>query len=264
MDLYGRVALVLLAAPISAPAQVVVVPSFSGGLYGGPPVVGYPVPLAWGGYPAYGFAGLSPIVMPPVVIGGQPPAGPAVNAPPGRGTAMPGQVAGRFRPVSRADRERARRPVRPEPPPPVPPDPKSEHDALVLDGRRAFAAGEYGRAAELFRRADTDFLLAQALLALGKYPDAVAAIHRGMARQPNWPLSGPALRDLYGLHPDRLSEHRRQLDEAAAADPADAALAFLRAYVRWFDGQRDEARDLFRTLRDRVARPEVIDRFLAG
>src|SRR5205823_14535071 len=98
--------------------------------------------------------------------------------------AMPGDWAGRFRPVGPADRARARQPVGPEvPPPPRPaaPDPKSEHAALVQDGRQAFAAGEYGRAAELFRQAiaahpepaDADFLLAQAFLALGKYPDAV-------------------------------------------------------------------------------------------
>jgi hypothetical protein len=49
-----------------------------------------------------------------------------------------------------------------------------------------------------------------------------------------------------------------------AADPADPALAFLRAYVVWFVGDRDSARALFRALRDRVSRPDVIDRFLAS
>ena len=42
----------------------------------------------------------------------------------------------------------------------------------------------------------------------------------------------------------------------------DPSLDFLRAYVRWFDGRRAEARTLFLQVRDRVTRPEVIDCFL--
>jgi hypothetical protein len=317
MKQYGRAALVLLAIPLSATAQpgavpaggdvavvyhhrhiygptaigVTVFPPVRGGLVGGSPFaplyggailpwVGYPPPLFWGIYPPFGYAGLGPAVMPPVVIDGQPPGPDAVppavpSLPRGRGAAMPGAVASRFRPVGKADRDRARQPVRPERAPPpavIPPDPKSEHAALVLDGRRAFAGGEYGRAAELFRRAtdvqpepaDAEFLLAQSQFALGKYPEAVASVYRGLVRQPDWPAVGPALRDLYDGHAERLSEHRRLLDEAAAAGPGDPALAFLRAYVRWFDGERDSAREFFRALRDRVARPGVIDRFLVS
>jgi hypothetical protein len=70
------------------------------------------------------------------------------------------------------------------------------------------------------------------------------------------------LRELYGGHPDRLAEHRRALEDAAAADQSNVALAFLQAYIRWFDGDRIEAREQFRKLRDRITRPEAIDRFL--
>ncbi|HEY1379989.1 MAG TPA: tetratricopeptide repeat protein [Gemmataceae bacterium] len=315
MNQYGRAALVLLAIPISADAQVgpfaihgdfagarhhrpvsgvrrvVIFPTIGGGPFFGPPFVplsggnvlpwgGYPPPLLWGSYPAFGFGGAGPAIMPRIVIDAQPlgpEAGPppAANPPRGRGAGLQGERASRFRPVGQADREQAGRPVRAEPAPPpaaLPPDPKAEHVTLILNGRRAFAAGEYGRSAELFLRAtaahpesaDADFLLAQAQLALGKYPEAVAAAFRGMSRQPDWPATGPALRDLYGGQAERLSEHRRRLDEAVAADPADPALAFLRAYVVWFVGDRDSARALFRALRDRVSRPDVIDRFLAS
>src|SRR5439155_20322922 len=98
----------------------------------------------------------------------------------------------------------------------------------------------------------------------GKYPDAGAARVRGAANQADGPAAGPALRDLCDRRPERLAEHRRDLEEAAAAAPADPALAFLRAYVRWFDAQRDDARMLFRQLRDRVSKPEVIDHFLGA
>jgi thioredoxin-like negative regulator of GroEL len=141
---------------------------------------------------------------------------------------------------------------------------------LVRAGRRAFAAGESGRAAEIFRLAiatapeigSAYFLLAQAQLALGKYHDAVASIHQGLAKQPDWPTAGPPLSELYAGDAGALAEHERQLDEAAAARPDDPALDFLRAYVRWFDGRRDEARALFRQVRERVTRQEAVDRFL--
>src|SRR5207248_11183278 len=111
------------------------------------------------------------------------------------------------------NRERARRPLPPEQPPPPPPKkpdevkppeqpkepprpPRPQEEARpenvrLLDlGRRAFAALEYGRAAQRFRQATqvapaeptAYFLLAQTLFALGKYDDAAEAVHAGMER----------------------------------------------------------------------------------
>jgi hypothetical protein len=261
-------------------------PAYSGfapwGAFG--PLGGMP----YGGlYNPYGLYGSSPVILPPVVIGAQPGDGGGGNAPPapppvavqppqgGRVGAPRGEAAGRFRPVGPKERERAKEPIRaevPPPPRPAPPpfDPMVEHGALLRAGRKAFATGEYGRAAELFHQATTTapeagsayFLLAQAQIALGKYPDAVATIHQGLAKQPDWPTVGPPLRELYAGDAAALAEQERLLDETAVARPDDLALDFLRAYVRWFDGRRDEARALFRKVRERVTKPEAVDRFL--
>src|SRR5207249_2775055 len=92
---------------------------------------------------------------------------------------LPGENAGGFRPLDPGNRERARRPLPPPPPdqpPPVPPKPpdaprppekpkepprpprqpddlRPENVRLLEAGRRAFAALEYGRAAQRFRQA---------------------------------------------------------------------------------------------------------------
>jgi tetratricopeptide (TPR) repeat protein len=182
-------------------------------------------------------------------------------------------MAGRFRPVGPNDRERAREPIRAELPAPRPAEPQNplaRHDALLQSGRRAFASGEYGRAVELFKQAierapaigASYFLLAQSQFALGKYLEAVASIHEGLLRQPDWPAFGQPLRELYAIDLEAFAEHQRRLNDAAAHRPDDTALEFLRAYVHWFDGRRDEARLLFQQLRDRVTRPAAIDRFL--
>jgi hypothetical protein len=282
-------------------SRFTVFPQFGGGYLGPYPFVpfysgfvpwsAYPLP-AWGypyagAYNPYAIYGQPPFVMPPIIAPAPPgdpgdalpPQAPAAAGPRGRGAPLRGEPAGRFRPVGPQDRERARQPLLPElapiaprPAPPRVPNPLAEQAALVQAGRKAFTSGLYGRAAELFQQAtaaapalaDAFFLLAQTQLALGKYQEAVATIHQGLAKQPDWPTDGPSLRELYAADPGAWAEHRRQLDEAATAWPGDPALDFLRAYVYWFDGRRDEARALFRQVRERVAKPEVIDRFLAA
>jgi hypothetical protein len=144
----------------------------------------------------------------------------------------------------------------PELPKPKPPDadPKAENARLVKLGREAFAAGEYGRAAERFRQATlidpaeplAHFLLAQALVALGKYEEAVEAIHAGMRLDPDWPSAKFRPAELYDARAAELAEHLRRLDEALARHPDDAVLLFLNAYQLWFDGRHGEARPLFR------------------
>ena len=96
----------------------------------------------------------------------------------------------------------------------------------------------------------------------GAHGAHLPSIHLGLAKQPDWPTAGPPLRELYAGDAGALAEHGRLLDEAAAARPDDPALEFLRAYVRWFDGRRDEARALFRKVRASVTKPEAVDRFL--
>jgi len=229
------------------------------------------------------------VYNPPTVVLAPPPAppepAPAAPRPPQRPPPeevqppMPkppaGDVAGGFRPVRPEDRARAREPVPPakpaprppEPPrdkpkekppalprPPLPePDPRAESARLTALGRAAFAAAEYGRAAQRFgqaTRADPNdalahFLLAQAEVALGKYDQAVEAIQAGMRLEPDWPNAPFRPVTLYDGNVADLPEHLRRLDEALAAHPDDPVLLFLDAYQLWFDGRQDEARELF-------------------
>src|SRR6185312_13027018 len=109
-----------------------------------------------------------------------------------------------------------------------------------------FAAGEYGRAAQRFRQATSaaprepfaHFLLAQALFVLGKYADAVEAIHAGMALQPSWPTAPFRPIELYGTNGAARAEHLRRLQEILRQRPDDGVLLFLYAHELWFDGRR--------------------------
>jgi len=144
------------------------------------------------------------------------------------------------------------------------------HARMVREARAAFASGEFGRAADWLQRsiaaapqvADGHLLLAQAWIALGKYLDAAAEIHRGVQLDRTWPVTGPPVRELYGPRQADFHRHLQQLVDAAAAFLHDAALQFVLAYVRWLDGQRFTAQQIFESLRTRVANYEVIDIFL--
>lgn len=180
-----------------------------------------------------------------------------------------------------------RKPVRPgeKPPPappaqprlaPAPPDapkdiPREEYDRLLALGLTAFRAGEYGVACRRFRqasqiepaRADAFLLAAQALLALGKYREAVGAIEAGMQRQPDWPKAPfqPRL-DLYKGREEDFGQHLQWLAQTVANNPASSPLLFLYAYQLWFDNRRLEAVDFFRRARERAVTPLFIDAFL--
>jgi hypothetical protein len=187
----------------------------------------------------------------------------------------PGEAVGGFRPVRPDDRARARQPEPPAKPAPKPPeapkdkpkekppqlprpplpenDPRAESTRLTALGRAAFAAAEYGRAAQRFHQATRTnpddggayFLLAQAEFALGKYDQAVEAIQAGMRLEPDWPTAAFRPVTLYDGSVADLPEHLRRLEEALAAHPDDPVLLFLYAYQLWFDGRQDEARPLF-------------------
>jgi Tetratricopeptide repeat len=148
------------------------------------------------------------------------------------------------------------------PPPPAKPanllepraEPLEESRRLTELGLIAFSGREYGLALRRFQQAAEAeqgqprpyFLLAQTYLALGQYREAVAAIEKGMRRQPNWPLSGFQPRvDLYKGIEDDWFTHQKQLAEVVTLRPDRAVYLFLAAYQLWFDGQRDQAADLF-------------------
>jgi hypothetical protein len=200
--------------------------------------------------------------------------------------AMPGRDVGDFRPLEPNNRRRAEQPLPPpEPvPPPVPnvnvpplprpPEPEAnpvaESTRLIGIGKAAFAEQEYGRAAERFLQASKlapneampHFLRAQALLAMGKYLEAVDAVNAGLALQPEWPLKRFQPLELYGQHVAAYPEDLRRLEDTLAKHPNDAALMFLYAYQLWFDGRKDEARVLFQRARPGVPDAAMVDRFL--
>src|SRR5262249_39934242 len=148
-------------------------------------------------------------------------------------------------------------------------DRNDESDRQVKLGKDAFKAGEYGRAAERFRQAVTaaadrpmpHFLLAQAEFALGRYREAVVAIHDGLKRRPDWPTGDFKPRDLYGKVADYPADLER-LGRAVARQPEDAALLFLYGYQLWFDGRRPEARTHLEKALPLVADPAPLRRFL--
>jgi hypothetical protein len=183
-----------------------------------------------------GFRPVRPPMPPPV-----PPAAPKVpEVPP----AKP--------PVKEKPKEPEPIPEPPRPPRPAG-GPRAESARQRQLGQDAFAAAEYGRAAQRFRQAArvnpndalAYFLLAQADVALGKYDTAVEAIQAGLALDPDWPAAPFRPVTLYGDNVTDLPEHLLALQDALARHPDDPTLLFLTAYELWFDGRREEARPLF-------------------
>lgn len=149
-------------------------------------------------------------------------------------------------------------------------DPFAEAARQVGLARAAFAADEYGRAAEHLGRAVAVrpddalpyFLKAQAEFAGGQYADAVTTIRAGMKRSPDWPASDFKPRAFYGDRPGRFDAHLAELRKAAESNPAEPAVQFLLAYQLWFGGDRDEAAGLFRRIADRVTDAAEAERFV--
>jgi cytochrome c-type biogenesis protein CcmH/NrfG len=141
----------------------------------------------------------------------------------------------------------------PRPPQPEA-DPKAENARLIGLGMEAFAAGEIARAAHRFRQAiqvtpdnpRAYFLLAQAKIALGKYDEAVDALHAGLRLKPDWPAERFRPSALYGNDDAGFRTDLRKLVEARDRHPDEYELTFLSAYLLWFEGRQDEARPLFR------------------
>lgn len=139
----------------------------------------------------------------------------------------------------------------------------------------AFKEQEFGLAALRFEQAtqvkdqfaEAHFLLAQARFALGKYPQALAAIRAGLRHNKNWPRSDFHPRQR--LYQGQEAEYDAQLallHDRLAKQPQDTTLLFLSAYQLWFDGDanRREAVVRFRQARTAVADRPYIDLFLTA
>lgn len=266
--------------------------AFSAGAYGLGPI-GPPWGPAWGHRRSLTIIELLPPPPPPrpiIVVQPPPPPPVVVETPP----PDPGEPP----PVPPMADDRRVPPVMPEPPPrppekepkkeaprapkraeddldlPRPPapadDPLDESGRQLALGREAFRAGEYGRAAQRFRQAARlapdearpNFLLAQALLAQGKYHEARDAVLAGLRRDPAWPKGRFRPLDLYGDNVADYAEHLRTLERVLTRHPGDPVLLFLSGYQLWFDGRRDEAATRFRRALPRSADRDAIDRFL--
>jgi tetratricopeptide (TPR) repeat protein len=202
----------------------------------------------------------------------------------------PGAPASVFRPIRPEDRARAGvaampapgrnevpatpsvSPFREPPPLPGPPtaaDPKTASAQQIASGKDALRAHQYSRAERSFLRATEKFpdplayfLLAQARFALGKYAEAVAAIHAGMRLRPDYPNAPFHARELYGANAADFPEQLQRLLDALAEFPDDPFLTFLYAHQLWFDNRRDEARLIFRRAQALAPEPIFCERFL--
>jgi Flp pilus assembly protein TadD len=212
----------------------------TGAGFGYGPVFG--LPPAWHG-PAW-----NPYVSPPPIIIQniiqQPPPVPIIVGPNPRGPVIPVEFE-EPKPVMRA--KAPARPVRPEVEKRA--LTRADADRLVEAGRTAFAAGQYGRALERFRKAaeitpeepSAHYLVSQALFALGKYREAVAAIAAGVTLRPDWSEARFRSRDLYADRLAAFDAHLAELRKAVEMFPDDPALNFLLGHQLWFDGKPDEA-----------------------
>lgn len=203
--------------------------------------------------------------------------------PPADEAPLPGRPAGGFRPVLPEDRMNAQKPPKPQPAPPAAPEPmpplpieRVDTNPLVEQarqlalGKEAFSQRAFGLAAQHFRQATFAapqdpqgfFALAEALAALGKYRDAVRAIHDGMRLRPDWPTQPFQPVEYFQGIPADYAEMLRTLEELLTSRRDDAVLLFLYAYHLWFDGRKDEARVLFLRAAAVVPDRSDCDRFL--
>ena len=125
-------------------------------------------------------------------------------------------------------------------------------------GDARFAKQEYLDANDRYREAsrsapqlaDAWFRQGFALVAIGRYDAALAAIRRGLKLDPKWAKSDFTLRDLYGPDPMPKDAHRDELAEAAEANPNDADLLLLLGIHLYFDGQAQRAKTFFDRARE--------------
>jgi hypothetical protein len=151
------------------------------------------------------------------------------------------------------------------------PDPATESARQMKLARAAFAAEQYGAAADHLdaaAKARPDdalphFLKAQVRFAAGRYAEAVAAVRDGMKLAPDWPAGTFRAKELYGPAEARFDQHLADLAGAAEANPDEPGLTFLLGYQFWFGGDRAAAAKLFRTAAGRVKDPALVDRFLS-
>lgn len=150
------------------------------------------------------------------------------------------------------------------------PDANRESARQVRLAQAAFAADEYGRAAERLTEAiklkpDEPlpyFLLAQVRFARGEYAESVTAIRDGLKLAPDWPASAFTPKPLYAARPGAFEEQLNELKAVAANSPDDVTVQFALAYQLWVTGDRDAATKIFRRLAPVVKDKSAVEAFL--
>ncbi len=120
-------------------------------------------------------------------------------------------------------------------------------------GDAHFGNQNYSEANDRYRKAataapllaDSYFRQGYALMAMGRYDQAVRAIRRGMDLGADWPRSGFHNAELYGDNPQAKAAHLEALATASEKDPHNADLLFLVGVVLHFDGRPERARPFF-------------------
>ncbi len=120
-------------------------------------------------------------------------------------------------------------------------------------GDAHFGNQNYAEANDRYRKAataapllaDSYFRQGYALMAMGRYDQAVRVIRRGMDLDADWPQSGFHNVELYGDNPQAKAAQLETLATAAEEDPHNADLLFLVGVMLHFDGKPERARPFF-------------------
>ncbi len=124
---------------------------------------------------------------------------------------------------------------------------------FVEYGDRHFKKGNYRKAAERYRKAESQapdipdvyFRQGFAELGVGRYAEAVVAMQEGLELNPDWPNSGFVLEELYPS-PEAKRDVFRELHAHLEDHPHDADALYLLSVLRHFDGQAEAAEVGFR------------------
>ncbi len=124
---------------------------------------------------------------------------------------------------------------------------------FVEHGDRYFQRGNYRKAAERYRKAESQasdiadiyFRQGFAEMGAGRYAEAVVAMQEGLALKPDWPDSGFVLEELYPTA-EAKREVFRELHRYVAEHPNNADALYMLAVMQYFDGQTEAAELRFR------------------
>jgi tetratricopeptide (TPR) repeat protein len=145
----------------------------------------------------------------------------------------------------------------------------ADADALLVTGWQQFKAGSYPESLESFRQAvlarpddpQAKVAFAQALFAIGNYPDAAFLIRRAFELLPDWPVTGEDPRARYA-DPAEHAEQMVALRSFLEHVPADPAATLVLAVQNYFTGDFAAAKEEFSLLAALDPEDLVAKRFL--